>query len=54
MDLQTQAQRMKPYVLVLVIAAIAALADLGRRHEATSQSNRRAPSAFPTIQSIRL
>jgi hypothetical protein len=44
---------MKPNILVLVIATIAALADLVRRHEATSQSNRPAPSAFPAIHSIR-
>jgi hypothetical protein len=44
---------MKPYILVLVIAAITALADLVRRREATSQSSRPAPSAFPAIRSIR-
>jgi hypothetical protein len=39
---------MKPYILVLVIAAIAALADLVRRHEATGRSSRPASSAFPS------
>jgi hypothetical protein len=38
---------MNPYMLVSVIAALAALADLVRRHEATSQGNGPALSAFP-------
>src|SRR5262245_58173498 len=48
-----QAKQMKPYILVLLIAAIAALADLLGRHEATSGSNRPVPSAFSTIRRIR-
>jgi hypothetical protein len=38
---------MNPYMLVSVIAALAALGDLVRRHEATSQGNGPALSAFP-------
>jgi hypothetical protein len=46
-----RARRMKPYMLVLIIAAITALADLVKRHEASS--DRPGPSALPNNRSIR-